>query len=40
VDHRADLLNQKAAFKVYILFKIELPLIAGGRADQTAACER
>jgi hypothetical protein len=33
-DYRADLLNQRAAFK------LELPHLTGGRADQTAAAER
>jgi hypothetical protein len=33
VDHRDDDLNQRAAFK------IELPNLAGGGADQTAAAE-
>jgi hypothetical protein len=33
VDHRDDLLNQKAAFK------IELPLLTEEEADQTASAE-
>jgi hypothetical protein len=33
VDHRNDLLNQRAAFK------IELLHLTGGEADQTAAAE-
>jgi hypothetical protein len=33
VDRRADLLNQRAAFK------LELPHLAGGGAEQTAAAE-
>jgi hypothetical protein len=33
VDHRADLLNQRTAFKT------ELPHLTGGEADQTTATE-